>query len=403
MGFFNLFSKEKRNIGDNEEVVASAEGSATAFSIPGFRDVSPATALSAFFAAMELISNSVAMLPISISLNNEPVKSHPVNLALDNMLMTKFIFIKKLIQDAIIHGEGFAYISRAADGTPIKITYCEHGTCTPHYNQNKQELYYRVPFMRKGRVEPCDVIHIYKNTAEGVLGKSLITFAGEIISLASNTNKAASKYYSSGCAVQGALTLKGTRKNAKEQARAAFAATHSGQNASGIVILDDDMTYQPLSSNANESQMLEARQFNVNEIARFFNINPVLLGDLSHASYNTIEAANIEFVSRTLMPYISIIEHEFTRKLLKPSERESGMTINIDESKLLMTDKNTMQNYLKTLTGAGILSINEARAILGMKPIEGGDDHIIPFTDVNQNKIEDKDKNIEDKPEDEQE
>ena len=400
MGFWNIFSNEKRNIGDHEEVVASSEGSATAFSIPGFRDISPATALSSFFAATELISNSVAMLPIKVTLDNETVKHHPINMCLDNMLMTKFIFIKKLIQDAIIHGEGFAYISRAKDGTPIGLTYCETGTCTTHYNQNKQELYYRVPFMRKGRVEPCDVIHIYKNTANGVEGRPLTAFADEVIKLASNTVKAASKYYSSGCAVQGALTIKGTRKGSKEAARAAFAATHSGQNASGIVILDEDMNYQPLSSNANESQMLEARQFNVNEIARFFNINPVLLGDLSHASYNTIEAANIEFVSRTLMPYISILQDEFRRKLLKPSEREEGMDIDIDESKLLMTDKNTMQNYLKTLTGAGIMSINEARAILGMKPIEGGDKHLIAYSDPNQNAI---DKKNTDKPEDEQE
>ena len=75
------------------------------------------------------------------------------------------------------------------------------------------------------------------------------------------------------------------------------------------------------------------------------------------------------------------------------------MDIDIDESKLLMTDKNTMQNYLKTLTGAGIMSINEARAILGMKPIEGGDSHLIAYSDPNQNAIDNKNTKSEDEQE----
>ena len=53
--------------------------------------------------------------------------------------------------------------------------------------------------------------------------------------------------------------------------------------------------------------MLETRLFNVAEIARYFNINPVLLGDLSKSSYNTIEAANLEFLTHTLMPYVSMV------------------------------------------------------------------------------------------------
>jgi len=67
------------------------------------------------------------------------------------------------------------------------------------------------------------------------------------------------------------------------------------------------MSYTPLSGNANETQMLETRLFNVAEIARYFNINPVLLGDLSKSSYNTIEAANLEFLTHTLMPYVSMV------------------------------------------------------------------------------------------------
>ena len=219
----------------------------------------------------------------------------------------------------------------------------------------------------------------------------------KITSLASATDKAASNYYSSGCAINGVLTLKGSRRNSKEAARDAFAAVHSGSNSSGIVILDDETTYQPLSSNANESQMLETRLFNISEIARFFNINPVLLGDLSKSSYNTIEAANIEFVSHTLMPYISLIECELNRKLFR--ESEEGYVFDIDETYLIKGDKNSTATYYKTLVDSGIITRNEARRGLGLNPLDGLDDIVIPYTNIADNTIHQSDNQESDKQE----
>jgi HK97 family phage portal protein len=211
-----------------------------------------------------------------------------------------------LISDVILHGNAYCYIERAQDGTPTELVYCEHGTVDVVYNQKKQELYYHIPFIKRGNIEAVNVIHLYKDSNNGVLGRALITYANQVIKLSQATDKAARNYYASGCALQGALTIKGARKGAKEQARQAFANTH-GDKGSGLVILDDDMSYQQLSSNANDSQMLEARTFNVQEIARYFNINPILLGDKTGASYNSIELANIEFVTHTLMPYVAMM------------------------------------------------------------------------------------------------
>ena len=64
------------------------------------------------------------------------------------------------------------------------------------------------------------------------------------------------------------------------------------------------------------------------------------------------------------------------------------VVVDFDENYLLKSDKTSLSNYLKTLTSAGIISINEARNMLGYDDIEGGDRHIIPFTDINQNTID---------------
>lgn len=379
LDFFNR-KKEQRGYVDDEQ-------SATSLIFRGYRLDESATSLSAFFSAMELISNSIAQLPIEVRRDEEIDKKHPLNFVFKNMLISKFTFMKMIVTDMILHGNAFAYIERAKDGTPIRLIYCEFGSVNINYNHSAQTLYYNINFVRKGRIEPCDVLHFIKNSNNGVNGRSLISYANLVLNLAKATDKAASKYYSSGCALQGALTIKGTRKNSKEQARQAFEMTH-GEAGSGLVILDDDMTYTPISSNSKDSQMLEARTFNVKEVARYFNINPILLGDNTGAGYSSIEQANVEYVTHTLQPYVSLIEEELNRKLIKPSEY-GIVTINLDENYLLKGDKSATATYLNTLVNSGIISRNEARKMLGMKAIEGGDEYIIPYTNIEQNTITD--------------
>lgn len=377
--FKNIF---KRNGGTEEQ---DPQASALLFGQYALNESS--TSLSAFFAATELISNSVAQLPIKIMREHQIDSNHPLNSLFQNMLLNKFNFMKQLVTDVIIHGSAVAYIKRdPRNGQPIDLIYCEHGSYNVFYQQNKQLLYYLIPFCRKGRIEPVDVIHLYKNSTDGIIGKSLISYANRVLNLAKATDKAASKYYSSGCALQGALTIKGARKGAKEAARNAFAVTHNGDSGSGLVILDDDMSYTPLSSNANDSQMLEARSFNVQEIARYFNLNPLLLGDSTANAYKAIEEANIEFVSHTLMPYIKLFEYEFNRKLVLPSERKF-IEINLDETYMLHGDKQSTANYYQTLVSSGILSINEAREQLGFQPVEGGDENMVLYSKTTDNMV----------------
>jgi len=391
MKISNIF---KRNL--NTQPIQQAEGSsATSVIFGSFRLDASATTLSAFFGARELISNSIAMLPINIKLKNEIVEDSPLSEVFKTGLMSKFNLIKALIQDVIDWGDAVCYIERAQDGTPINLIYCPRGTYTIDFNENTRRLRYKINFF-KGFIDPKDVLHFYKNNkSNGIEGRSITGFANNILELSKATDKAAKNYYNSGCAVNGVLSIKGARRDAKEKARAAFADVHSGVNSSGLVILDDDLEYKPISSNANESQMLETRLFNVTEIARFFNINPVLLGDLSKSSYNTIEACQIEFVTHTLMPYISMFENEVNRKLTIGNYKD--FSIDLDEQYLIKGDSNTTSQYYSTLVEKGIMTRNEVRRSLGLPALDGLDDIIIPYTNVNNNTLTgDKNKQNED-------
>ena len=385
MGFFNnIFPRiDKRSLEQVDESGLGLSNFVSKSSIPSIN-------LSAVFAAIELISNSVAEIPINVNTRQEDeetiLKVHPIYDAFNNSLLTKFMLMKMLIVDMLLYGNGVAYIERELDGTPKSLVYCPKDSYNIRYNEKTHDLYYLIPSVKKGKVEPIDVIHLIKNSKNGIEGIGVLAYASNTLDLAKATEKAAQDYFNSGCHVAGILSTNAARltKEQRNAIRDAWNQAH-GSQGTGMAILENGMTYSPVAANSKESQLLETRLYNLNDIARFFSISPVLLGDLSKSSYNTVEASLLEFVTHTLFPYITLIENEFTRKLIKPSER--NLYIDLDENHIIRSDKQSQANFLTTLVSKGIMTINEARHQLGLNPMEGGDSLIIPFTSISDNTI----------------
>jgi HK97 family phage portal protein len=149
----------------------------------------------------------------------------------------------------------------------------------------------------------------------------------------------------------------------------------------GLAVLQGNMKYQPVQLNAQDAQLLESRLFQTEDICRFFGINPVMVGDLSKSSYNTLEAAQQEFLMHTLQPYICMVEEEFAKKL--------QTDIDLDESYILQTDKQKLASYYSTLVSHGILTINEVRKEMGYDEVDGGNQNLIPFTNTEMNTLSD--------------
>ena len=367
-----------------------------ALNFSGLRNQYSAMNISAVYRAVEIISDSIAMLPIKIRQldadHYNELDSHSLNLVMKNAgYLSKYTFIKLLIQSIMLRGNGFAYIERAGDGTVTGLRYLPSGDVQIHYNKEKKELYYTCNYVSKKRIEPINMIHLLKNTYDGVNGVSTLTYATRSINLSNNTENSANNFFTSGCNLAGILTVQGQLNDKqRDQIRSSWNQAYSNGGA-GLAVLQGNMDYKPIQLSAAESQMLESREFNITDIARFFGISPVLLGDLSHSSYSTIEATQNQFLLHTLNPYIVLVEEEFTRKLFKPSE--SNLVIDLDETALLKTDKSALAGYYGALLDKGVLCVNEVRKELGYSPIEGGEKHMIAYTKIEDNLINNEENN----------
>jgi HK97 family phage portal protein len=255
------------------------------------------------------------------------------------------------------------------------------------YNQLDDDLKYLVTSNKnvKRTVSPEDILHFYMWSRDGVNGVSLLNYGQRVVDLANAAEQTAKQFFDSGCQITGVLSFDGrVTDSQKDKIRAAWNAIHAGDNASGLAILEGSSKFEKIAANSQEAQLLETRNYNTTEIARLFNISPILLGDLSHTSYADIEQAQLEFVTHTLLPYIIMFETEIDRKLLKS---EGTRFFDIDETSQLKGTKNALATYLSTLVSNGIMTVNEARRILELNPIDGGDELIIPYTKIQDNTI----------------
>lgn len=377
----------------------------------GMRNNISALKLSAVYAAISLISNAIAALPIYVKQHKDNtdtiLENNPIQKLFYNMLQTKHTAIKQLVWDLLLWGNAFMYIKRK-DGKPDKLIYLQHGDVQVDYKKEQDLVQYNVNNHNAipKLVKQEDMIHFAKDTYDGINGRGFMYFASDIINLAGFTQKAAEDFFGSGCNLTGILQFKRPLKpGQQEQIRSQWMQIHSSGQG-GLGVLEGDSEYIPISQNSADAQMLETREFNITEIARFFNINPVLLGDLSHSSYNDIEQSQIEFVTHTLLPIINLFEDELNRKLITNSRQY----IDLDESELMKGNMTTLANYYSTLVSNGIITIDESRKQLGFNPFNDGYSNkiLIPYTKIsdniiNQDNTDETNDNVEEQQTNEQE
>lgn len=141
------------------------------------------------------------------------------------------------------------------------------------------------------------------------------------------------------------------------------------------LVLTEGMKAEPLSISAEDSQLLEARKFQVIDIARAFGVPPHMIGETSASTSwgSGIEAMSRGFVTYTLQPHLVRIEQELNRKLYP---RDTGKFVMFDRDALIEGDSKAQAEYNRAAlggpgTGQGWMSVDEIRKTKGLAPIGG--------------------------------
>ena len=345
----------------------------------GTYKTSQSLALSAVYRCVEVITNGVASLPVKLYRTDEKGFKYEIHNNLSFILSKKptgkinaFTFYKLIVKDILLMGNAYALILRDDNGEIIGLQYIQAGLVSPIDKVDRIE--YQVTGI-KGFVRQEDILHFMNYTDNGVYGISVLTHARRTLGIADYGENASENFYKSGGCTTGFLKFDGpsSGKQREEILSAWNQATGGVRNQpNGIPVLPANVNYTQLSVNPADAQLLESREFSIVEICRFFGVSPTKCFDLTHASYNNSEMAELAFLNDTLRPLLTKIEMEMETKLFKPEE---GYDIKFDVSELLRTDKKSQAEYFTKLFNLGVLSPNDIRKELDMDEIEGGDIH----------------------------
>jgi len=330
--------------------------------------------ISAVHRAVELISSSCGILPINLYrkdgkgkekienelswiVNNEP-----------NEVQTRYTFFKQVVYDALLYGNAYGLIIR--DGTDVKeIRYIQPQYVVIKYDRATNKVVYDINGY--GTRQSYEVLHFFFESDDGIQGKSILKSANWTLELAADSDKTARKFFKNGMGINGILKFKNLLNDKQRNEIKTAWSNSMTTGEGGVAILGNDADFMQVSFDPKTSQLLESREFNVSEIARFFGINPCMLG--LDSNYNQIEAAMIGFLQECLQPKLTMIELEMTRKLLLRRERMMGYYFAFDTQDLLRCTKKDLAEYLTKLVNNGLATPNELREKLDLQPIEGGD------------------------------
>jgi HK97 family phage portal protein len=351
----------------------------------GIAGVSAQTALrtACVLRCVDLLSSSQAMLPTRLvdSANRKEATEHPLyNLIRwePNPNHTAFEFYKLMEVRRLLYGNAYALIIRGVGGRPTSLEPLDPNAVTVRQMPD-WSMQYTVRRL-DGETVPIpaqDILHVRDLSVDGITGEGRTKLASEAIKVARSAEVAQANIFENGMITGGALTHPQVLgPEAYQRLQTAMEGRYSGtDNAGRWMILEEGMKAERFTMTGQEAQTVEARNHQIEEVARAFGVpRPFLMMD--DTSWGSgIEQLAIMFVRFGLNPGMVAWEQSMRRALLSSQDRKQ-YSIDIDEHELLRgTTKDQAEYFAKALGSGGSqawLEANEVREEAGYGPHADG-------------------------------
>jgi HK97 family phage portal protein len=335
-----------------------------------------ALAISAVYAAVDRISNSLASIPCNVYERTSEGKRVATNHdqyflwhSEPSDILTSFQLRKALFAWCLLRGNGYARINRTG-GRPSAYEFV-HPKDVIDIVEVEGELFY---IIAGEAVSASDMVHISTLSKNGYFGLSPIQIHAQAIGAALKRNIHSNKAMENGSTLSGVLKYPhGLKPEQKEALRESWRARHGGVDNSGSVpILEYGVEFQALSMTPADIQLIEVLKFTVEDIARIYGIPPHMIGHLERSTNNNINQQSVEYVQYCLTPWAVQFEQELNRKIFRPNEKKRYY-IKLGLNALLRGDIDARREFYRLLLDRGVFSINEVRELEDMNKVEGGD------------------------------
>lgn len=342
-----------------------------------------ATSVAAVYGAVSVISEAIGSLPLRLYRRGDetrlPAEDHALHHVLHrqpNEHQSSQEFVEWMTAAMLLHGNSFARVTRGHDGQVRSLMPLANGRVEIHRKGDHIAGFTYTD--RDGKREallPADVFHLrHRAGPDPLIGLSPIQAARSAIEQAMAEGEHGVNTFKNGTRATGILSMPGKlRPEQRQSLRESWQSQYAGgANAGRTILLEEGMTFTPVSMSLEDSDWVAARQFSVQEIARIFKVPPPLLADLGNTNYSNAVQMNRWFVTHCLGRHMSAWEGAISRQLLT----EAGRRIYQPEFSaegLLRGDSETRASFYERGISAGWLLRSEARKLENLPAIDGLD------------------------------
>lgn len=284
-----------------------------------------------------------------------------------------------IIQSLLLHGDGFAQIIRDRQSMPVGLKPMHPTFVEVVADTNTDRLIYvYTPDETQGKRGPRvvldqdDVVHIAGFGFDGLRGLSPLRYSlREAGSVAMSAQRYSNAFFANSARPDFALkTDQKLGAEAIENLRTQLSENHGGVERSfKPMVLQGGLDIKTITMPVTDIQLIETRQFQIEEIARIYGVPPFMIGynEKTTSWGSGVEAMGTGFVRFSLRQHLNKIETELNRKLF----RTAAKRVEFDTFDLERADMKSMFEAFRIGIGRagepGFISVEEARMRLNMK------------------------------------
>jgi HK97 family phage portal protein len=218
-----------------------------------------------------------------------------------------------------------------------------------------------------------EVFHLKDRSDDGLLGRSRLSRAPEVLGNALALQEFAGSMWQNQATPHGALKIAQPLNETQfNTLRARFSGLFTGShNARKTLLLDNGMDWQGISHSAEDAEVLESRRFAVEELCRLYGVPPPIIQDYSRNTFTNATQASLWFAQFTLAPWARKIEAEFSRTVFVGTSRQTHR-LEIDLSTLMRGDYAARWSAHAIAAQHKILDLDEIRELEGFNPRPAG-------------------------------
>ena len=217
-------------------------------------------------------------------------------------------------------------------------------------------------------LEVEDFLIVPFNSKDGLRGRGILSTNQDILSLMLSEILYQNNVVGNGALPLGILETDGRLSDiTAKKLRESWESVYGGVRNSGkTVILEEGLKYKSLSLTPNDLGLLDSRKTHTELTEEIFNLPKGML-----SSSTVIQ--NEEYLKFTLNPILSAIEGALNKTLLLEEEKEEGYYFRFDVTELLKASFKEQVETISNATKNGLMTINEGRQKLDMKPFLDND------------------------------